>query len=138
MRLTPTDDSDGSLKVHFRTDGTRRPGPCGREDCELVAGGDPDTCAICYEALATAERLQQAAGEAGGVTDVVYMYICQLPPRLTKESTTLKATIRRSRKKSGVIEVTYRSEGPPEGAAWRHHPHPKADLVRNLSAVYDL
>ena len=30
-----------------------------------------DTCAIlCYEALATAERLRQAAGEAGGVTVV--------------------------------------------------------------------
>ena len=60
-------DSDGSPNS-FRTDGTRRPGPCGREDCEFVVDGDPDTCAIlCYEALATAERLRQAAGEAGGV-----------------------------------------------------------------------
>ena len=43
----------------FHTDGTRRPGPCGREDCGFVVDGDPDTCAICYEALATAERLRQ-------------------------------------------------------------------------------
>ena len=64
--------SDGSpLHVYsFRTDGTRWPGPCGREDCEFVVDGDPDTCAICYEALAAAERLRQAAGEPGGVTVV--------------------------------------------------------------------
>ena len=53
-------DSDGSPNS-FRTDGTRRlhVGPCGREDCEFVVDGDPDTCAICYEALATADRLRQ-------------------------------------------------------------------------------
>ena len=62
-------DSDGP-PYSFRTDGTRRPGPCGREDCEFAVDGDPDTCAICYEAWATAERLRQAAGDAGGVTVV--------------------------------------------------------------------
>ena len=73
-------DSDGP-PYSFRTDGTRRPGPCGREDCEFAVDGDPDTCAICYEALATAERLRHMVAddavanvgdgaEAGGVTVV--------------------------------------------------------------------